>query len=113
MKIFVVFIGIIIGLIQNKCRMKQDCDVRDPKCKPSAANNTEPQILNGIDAICPDYKDQLACCNKGQNILMKNNFDSLDSVFGSKSGGCDACAINLKKFWCHFTCHTEQDQWRK
>ena len=113
MKIFVVFIGIIIGLIQNKCRMKQDCDVRDPKCKPSAANNTEPQILNGIDAICPDYKDQLACCNKGQNILMKNNFDSLDSVFGSKYGGCDACAINLKKFWCHFTCHTEQDQWRK
>ncbi len=112
MKIFFV-IGILLVFIESKCRMQQDCNVADPKCKPSAANNTEPQTLAAVDSICPDYSDQLACCNKGQNILMRNNFDSLDSVFGSKYGGCDACAINLKKFWCHFTCSPDQDQWCK
>jgi hypothetical protein len=114
MKSLILLLGIFFSYVYSKCRMKQDCDVlRDPNCKPSAANNTEPFFLPANDSICPDYKDQMACCNKGQNTLMKNNFDSLDSVFGSKFGGCDACAINLKKFWCHFTCHPDQDQWCK
>jgi hypothetical protein len=112
MKIFVVF-GILIGLIQSKCRIQQDCNVMDPKCKPSAANFTEPKVIAAIDTICPEYKGQLACCSKGQNILLQKNLDALDSVFGSKYGGCDVCAINLKKFWCHFTCSPDQDQWRK
>ena len=111
-KIFVVF-GILLGLMESKCRMKQDCNVLDPKCQPSAANNTDPQILAAVDSICPDYTDQLACCSKGQNMLLRSNFDALDSVFGSKYGGCDVCSINLKKFWCHFTCSPDQDQWRK
>jgi len=94
--------------------MEQKCDVTKPDCHPGPAEEgTQPEILLGPDVICPDYYNKTACCNNGQNILLKNNFDALDSIFGSNYGGCDICAINLKRFWCHFTCSTDQDKFSK
>jgi hypothetical protein len=88
--------------------MEQKCDISNPKCVPSRSNFTQPEILKGNNVICPEYKNKMACCNDGQNILLKRNFDSLESIFGSKYGGCDVCVTNLKRFWCHFTCDPEQ-----
>ena len=31
---------------------------------------------------------------------MISSFPKLDIVFGTKNGGCDVCAVNLKRFWC-------------
>lgn len=103
----------VLEICFNLCTMKQDCDITKPDCGPSPANFTQPQILLGNKVICPEYYGKLACCNQDQNVLMKNNFDSLDSVFGSQYGGCDVCAVNLKRFWCHFTCHPEQHTFSK
>jgi len=93
--------------------MKQECDVSHSDCVPEPANFTQPKILTGPNIICPEYKDKLACCNNAQNILLKRNFDSLDSVFGSAYGGCDICAINIKRFWCSFTCDPQQHTFSK
>jgi hypothetical protein len=111
--LFYVMMAFLVGEVWNLCRMQQLCDVTQPGCRPEPANNTQPQILMGPDVICPEYYNKTACCNNGQNILMKNNFDSLDSIFGTKYGGCDICAINLKRFWCHFTCSPDQDKFSK
>jgi hypothetical protein len=116
MKIFTLIYlsaAYLLNFVYSKCRMQQLCDVTQPGCHPEPADYTEPQILLGPDVICPEYYNKTACCNNGQNILLKKNFDSLDSVFGSKYGGCDICSINLKRFWCHFTCSPEQHTFSK
>ncbi len=102
----------VFALVRGLCVMKQDCDIKSPDCKPGPANFTQPTILKGMNVICPEYNNQLACCSNNQNILMKNNFDALDSLFGTKYGGCDICAINLKRLWCKFTCDPEQHTFR-
>jgi hypothetical protein len=107
------FMAKLLIQIHGKCRMQQECDVMDPQCKPGPADDTDAKILTGAGIVCPEYENKLACCNAGQNILLRNNFLSLDSVFGTEYGGCDACSVNLKKFWCHFTCHPEQDKFSK
>ena len=46
---------------------------------------------------------------------MLDNFKKIDTVFGSSSsggsGGCDLCAINLKRFWCTYACAHNQEDW--
>lgn len=43
---------------------------------------------------------------------MVDNFEKIDTIFGSSttggSGGCDLCAINLKRFWCTYACAKNQ-----
>jgi hypothetical protein len=92
--------------------MKQDCNVLDKEnCKPTPANRTEPFILqDDPKVVCKEFIGKESCCTPDQNILIKDNFDSLDSLFGTKFGGCDICAINLKRFWCYFTCSPNQHE---
>ena len=108
-----IMIFFIIENIKSLCTMKQDCDITDPKCLPSKANYTEPTPLNGADVVCSEYLGKDACCNNVQNKLMANNFETISYIFGSEYGGCDICAVNLKRFWCEFTCSPNQDQFCK
>ena len=103
-------ISLVIDTCVGLCRMKQDCDITKPDCIPTEANFTEPVELQGINVVCKEYLGKKACCSNDQNILLKNNFDSLDSVFGASYGGCDICAINLKRLWCEFTCSPKQHE---
>lgn len=43
---------------------------------------------------------------------MVENFKKIDAVFGG-SGGCDLCAINLKRFWCQYACDPNQGNFSK
>lgn len=100
--------------IHSSCVMQQICDnIYSPDCIPQPANFTQPKILTGPDVVCPDFLNKPACCSNDQNKLMMANFQDLDTIFGSKYGGCDVCAINLKRFWCTFTCHPEQHTFSK
>ena len=56
-----------------------------------------------IDA-CPNMVDQEVCCNDDQILVMYNNFKTIDSLFGN----CLICSINLKRFWCQYTCSPYQ-----
>ena len=59
--------------------------------------------------LCAEYSEPTSvCCTPEQAQTLESNFVSLESIFGTAVGGCDICVANLKKFWCHFTCHPEQ-----
>jgi hypothetical protein len=110
--LIIIFIS-IENKIKSLCSMKQTCNVRDPKCLPSDANFTSPVPLYGPDVVCMEYLGKDACCNNGQNILLGKNFETISYIFGSDYGGCDICAVNLKRFWCEFTCSPNQDKFCK
>lgn len=93
--------------------MKQDCNVDDPSCLPSPTNHTKPEPLFGPDVVCNEFLGKDACCNNGQNKLLGHNFETISYIFGSDYGGCDICAVNLKRFWCEFTCSPDQDKFCK
>lgn len=38
------------------------------------------------------------------------NFKQIDGVFSAQGGGCDICAINLKRFWCQYACSARQHE---
>jgi len=50
--------------------------------------------------VCKDYVEGDVCCNEFNAILTGENLKQVDGAFSSASGGCDICAINLKRFWC-------------
>jgi hypothetical protein len=106
----------ILKFIYNSCVMQQDCNVLDPNCHPGHAtgNRTIPFILqddpNNKTVVCEEFLNKQACCTIGQNYLMSKNFKSIDTIFNTIVGGCDICSINIKRFWCYFTCAPNQDE---
>jgi len=111
--ILIINFSIIYEKVHSKCSMQQLCDVNDPKCLPDKANMTDPIPLIGNHVVCNEFMGKDACCNDGQNILLGKNFDTLGYIFGNEYGGCDICAINLKRLWCEFTCSPNQAEFRK
>lgn len=90
--------------INTKCSMAQD-----PNGKPRPVNpdEVEPQYEQGIDTKCQDFVGMKTCCSPYQLQEIEKNFNALESIFGG-DGGCDACVVNLKRFWCYFTCAPNQ-----
>lgn len=54
------------------------------------------------------WNHQTACCNVNSFRQTSNSFGKIDAVFGSSAGGCDVCAVNLKRFWCEYSCNPNQ-----
>ena len=50
----------------------------------------------------------MGCCDAGNDQQQSKSFTELDGVFSSLGGGCDICAINLKRFWCEYACSPNQ-----
>ncbi len=42
----------------------------------------------------------MGCCDINNDKEQNGSYIEIDSVFGFPGGGCDHCAINLKRFWC-------------
>lgn len=59
----------------------------------------EPFLISGMTQ-CTEYNGQIGCCDAGNDQQQSQSFTELDGVFSSLGGGCDICAINLKRFWC-------------
>ncbi len=106
--LFVYIIHISIKTVLLGCMMEQKCNIKDDNCIPGPAKNTTPEILTGNDVICEEFRGKDSCCDNSQNILLSDNFKSLDQVFGSDYGGCDMCALNIKRLYCQFTCSPNQ-----
>ncbi len=82
--------------------------VLTPPAKPFKQENQD-----GLIRSCPYYKDKDVCCTEYQSQSLVNNFALIDNTFGSANDGCDMCAINLKKFWCEYTCNPNQSEFSK
>ena len=101
----------LINEILNKCAFTQTCKnpLDDKSCTiPDKPENDDPFTVTGSDIVCKEFLGKDGCCNNDQNVLMKSNFEAIDTFFSAKYDGCDICAVNLKRFWCYFTCAPNQ-----
>ena len=118
----IIFLS-IINLSSQTCSFTQYCS--DPtntsSCELPKPIEFEPFKYNSTEIICPEFVNKSACCNGGQNLLMRkiiqfkigDNFKTIDFIFSSAYDGCDICAINLKRLWCQFTCNETQSTFGK
>lgn len=96
----------------NMCAMEQICynGGVDSPCHPipSYRPPVPMDFGAGTKLACPEYKDS-ACCTADQNRALNFNFMLIGFTFGKFGpNGCEACAQNLRKFWCDFTCGPNQ-----
>ena len=72
LKLQIIYILISISFSYQTCSFTQYCsnENNSSTCKLPETRNFEPFIYNSTDITCPDFKDKLSCCNKGQNLLM-------------------------------------------
>lgn len=83
----------------------------DDKLMPFWTNRTAFSLAGKLQA-CAEYMegDALGCCNEYADKNTMMNFEAIDGLFGSQGGGCDICAINLKRFWCEYACSPRQSE---
>lgn len=116
-KIFLLILG-LCSADPNMCSISQNC-VRDASQQnqtcpnvleiynPSWDKTYAPLLLNtsaqsALRGVCPFLDPtQPLCCNDDQTAIMTHSFQQIDSVFGLD---VPLCGVNLKKFWCEFTC---------
>jgi hypothetical protein len=99
-----------LPFILSGCSMFQQCVGNQCDPIPAEGDKRNTRILHHVgEIICPDFEGKEACCDPEQVRAIKNNFITLDSIFGSTAGGCDICSLNLKRFYCQFTCDPTQD----
>lgn len=97
---------LLISQIYGRCSMTQD-EGENTIPRPALSNESEPIWIHGNDSYCQDFVDQPTCCTNFQLSQIVKNFQAIESIFGG-SGGCDVCVVNLKRFWCQFTCSPNQ-----
>ena len=95
------------------CVREQGQSIKDPcpdsknAYTPFAEKSAPRYPLNGRKYLleaCPNLVDKEVCWNDDQILLMYNNFKTVDSLFGNWL----LWSINLKRFWCEFTCSPYQ-----
>ena len=94
----------IIVFVNSSCSMAQDIG---DKPREAREGETEPHTILQDSSYCPDFEGIKTCCTDYQISQLQNNFLAIESVFGG-DGGCDICVVNLKRFWCYFTCAPNQ-----
>lgn len=108
--LFFVEIFIVLSFINCRCAMTQE---EEGIPRPTTEDEKEPiYIHSGEFNYCKDFEGKESCCNDYQLKQLKNNFDALEGIFGG-DGGCDVCVVNLKRFWCYFTCAPNQEEFLK
>lgn len=74
---------------------------------PNPTVDSEPFIVSDTN-VCADYRGKLGCCNDFTSEVQASSYGKIDTVFGNGAGGCDICGVNLKRFWCEYSCSPRQ-----
>ena len=69
--------------------------------------DSDPFLVQGLTQ-CLEYNGKLGCCDTNNDVSQITSYVQIDGVFSSQGGGCDICAINLKRFWCEYACSPNQ-----
>jgi hypothetical protein len=69
--------------------------------------------INYTMEACKEYIGGEVCCNEANARLTGDNLKQLDGAFSTLAGGCDICAINMKRFWCEYACSPRQADFLK
>ena len=84
----------------------------DSDLKPYVPTQEEVHGAIILASMCEEWVGKNGCCNANAYIQTQGSFKKIDTIFASStsggSGGCDLCAINLKRFWCEYACNPEQ-----
>lgn len=78
----------------------------DLKPQPPTEDEKAPQLVE--DMTCKEWVGKDGCCNMNSFRQTTSSFLKIDTVFGGAAGGCDVCAVNLKRFWCMYSCSPNQ-----
>jgi hypothetical protein len=98
---------IILSLIQVSVRCDCAFIVQDDlKPQPPKPEEVKPFLIDY--SSCSEWIGKEGCCNYNSFRQTSSSFGKLDTVFGTNGGGCDVCAINLKRFWCTYSCGPNQ-----
>ena len=103
----------------TKTRIGKILEVQNDTCRPRQAEGNWTQTRNMTDDpelqdLCPAFKPgEEVCCTPIQLKALRQNFFTINQIFGTDGQGCDICAANLKRFWCYFTCSPVQDTFLK
>lgn len=100
MKSILLFSTILV-LVFNDCSFQVGLDNIPVKL------HRKPFKIEGMTQ-CIEYNDKMGCCDAGNDQQQSKSFTELDGVFSSIGGGCDICAINLKRLWCEYACSPNQ-----
>lgn len=101
---------LVVG-IHALCTFHQDCRNTPWDCDTpyKLDNPQDPEVFKWSEKpACPEFEGKLSCCNDAQNSAMLFKYSLIDATFGNPAGGCDACASNIKRLWCYFTCDPDQ-----
>lgn len=128
MKISLFITATLFLFITNFIEIKSDCSIQR-ECTPETENTTacQPQPAEGelkktrilpkgapeVVQFCPEFDGKEACCSLLQVRKLLGSFTSIEGIFGTSAGGCDLCVVNMKRFWCHFTCDPNQASFLK
>ena len=112
----IYFLYTLLPFIHSDCSIQRECaDESSPSCQPQPAEgvNTKPRLFNDTNTLCPEFEGKERCCTPLQLRKLQSSFTSIESIFGKSAGGCDICVVNMKRFWCHFTCDPNQASFLK
>lgn len=108
---------LILLLTLAVCILADCAFVVEDSLKPHKAEGEEinPSPITW-NVSCSEWMDdtdpKMGCCNYNSFRQTQESFKKIDTIFASSvsggSGGCDLCAINLKRFWCMYSCAPNQ-----
>ena len=82
---------------------------------PQKLNKTTVAFIVEENEACPYYAGKEVCCGEGQikqmskNIFILLNLTASDfATINEMFGDCPICAVNIKRFWCEYTCSPNQ-----
>ena len=104
--VFGLFLIITLWFADAKCAFRINETIFPEK------TSRDPFNISGME-MCKEYNGQLGCCDSGNNFQQSASYGQIDGVFGHLGGGCDICAINLKRFYCEYACSPRQSEFLK
>lgn len=96
-----ILFGLLTAIVVGRCSFRINPDNVPVKV------DTEPFMVSGLTQ-CTEYNGRLGCCNEINDAQQSESYTQIDGVFGAVGGGCDICAVNLKRFWCEYACSPNQ-----
>jgi hypothetical protein len=95
--------------VSASCSFTQNCEGPDCDLLTPLSPFKEPKLHTFTqDIMCPEFAGMPTCCNNLQNNKMNELYKLIDMTLGHFAGGCDVCAANMKRLWCHIVCSPEQ-----
>ena len=102
-----ILLALLITIISAKCAYTQ------PEHGLPYVYDGDAFAINYTVQICKQYFGENVCCNQHNAKLTADNLAQVDGAFSTASGGCDICAINIKRLWCEYACSPRQADFLK